>query len=48
MMGYTEQDIRKMMACASLSIGRLNDNDIDEGLVDIIDLLQGLLEEGRV
>ena len=48
MLGYTEQDLRKMMACASLSIGRLDDNSIDEGLIDIIDLLQGLLEEGRI
>jgi len=48
MLGYSEAEVRKMMASISFAIGRFDDNDIDKGLLDAIDLLQGLLEEGRI
>ena len=48
MLGYKEADLRKMMASISFSIGRFDDNKIDEGLINAIDLMQGLLAEGYV
>lgn len=48
MLGYTEADIKKMMACSSLAIGKFNDEDIDKGFIMTIDFFQGLLEEGKV
>lgn len=48
LMGYTEQDIRKMMASSSMFISMAPDEDIQDGLLMTIDFLQGLLEEGRV
>jgi hypothetical protein len=48
MMGYKEADLRKMMASISFSIGRFDDNNIDEGLINTIDFIQGLLAEGYI
>lgn len=48
MLGYTEQDLRRMMASVSFAIGRFDDDKIDEGLIDAIDFIQGVLEEGRL
>jgi len=46
MLGYTEQDIRKMIASCSMFLNT-EDKDIQGGLSMTIDFLQGLLEEGN-
>jgi hypothetical protein len=46
MLGYTEQDIRKMIASCSMFLNT-EDKDIQGGLSMTIDFLQGLLEEGH-
>jgi len=48
MLGYSEAEVRKMIASISFFIERANDRHIEAGLLDAIDLLQGLLEEGRI
>lgn len=48
MLGYSEADVRKMIASISFFIERAGDRHIEAGLLDAIDLLQGLLEEGRI
>jgi hypothetical protein len=36
------------MASISFAIGRFDDNKIDEGLINTIDFIQGLLAEGYI
>lgn len=48
MLGYTEAEVRKMIACVSICLNKTGDNQVEAGLLDAIDLMQGLLEEGRI
>lgn len=51
LMGYTEQDVEYMQASVNLAFSLLSEKDkkeLKEGLSLTIDLLEGLLVEGRV
>ena len=48
MLGYTEAEVRRMIGSVSMFLEATSDEHIQKGLLDAIDLLQGLLEEGRI
>lgn len=48
MMGYTEQDINNMISALDKAVDNSTGSDHDKHIMDAIDLLEGLLEEGRV
>jgi hypothetical protein len=52
MLGYTENDVIKMMACVSLSLHYIPPNksndELREGLQQAYSFLDGILAEGRV
>lgn len=48
LMGYKIEDIHKMQDCVTDLIHQTHESDVQEGLDLIADLLEGLLEEGRI
>lgn len=48
MLGYTEAEVRRMIGSISMFLEATSDEHIQKGLLNAIDLLQGLLEEGRI
>jgi hypothetical protein len=47
-MGYTETDLRKMIGSVSMFVNKTDDKDVIEGLLETLDFLEGMIEEGRV